>query len=153
MAAPSGTVTFVFTDIVGSTRLWEAVPDAMAVGLARHDEILRGGDRRPRRVRVRHRRRRSGRCVLPGRRRSCRRRRPAALGGEPWPDAAAIRVRMGIHTGEATERDGDYFGPTVNRAARLMAVGHGGQILCSAATATLPKTSLSRTLASTDCAI
>src|SRR5437773_1811330 len=45
-----------------------------------------------------------------------------------------LRVRMGVHTGEVQERDGDYFGPAVNRAARIMAVGHGGQILASAAT-------------------
>jgi len=59
----------------------------------------------------------------------------AALGVEPWPTGARLRVRMAIHTGEAEERDGDYFGTVVNRAARLMAVGHGGQVLCSAATA------------------
>ena len=59
------------------------------------------------------------------------------LAAEPWPDGASIRVRMGLHTGEAEERDGDYFGTAVNRAARLMAVGHGGQVLCSQATAAL----------------
>ena len=59
------------------------------------------------------------------------------LCSEPWPPGAEIRVRMGIHTGEALERDGDYFGPPLNRAARLMASGGGGQILVSAATAAL----------------
>src|SRR5205807_7033330 len=58
-----------------------------------------------------------------------------ALEAEPWPTASPLRVRMGVHTGEATERDGDYFGPAVNRAARLMAAGHGGQVLVSATTA------------------
>src|SRR5262249_14537577 len=61
----------------------------------------------------------------------------AALAAEPWPDAAPIRVRMGLHTGEGTERDGDYFGTPVNPAARLMAVGHGGQVLVSQVTAGL----------------
>jgi class 3 adenylate cyclase len=58
------------------------------------------------------------------------------LGADLWP-GPVIRVRMGRHTGEAAERDGDYFGPTVNRAARLMAVAHGGQVVCSEATAAL----------------
>ena len=57
------------------------------------------------------------------------------LEAETWAAAAPIRVRMGIHTGEAVARDGDYFGTTVNRTARLMAIGHGGQVLCSEATA------------------
>jgi predicted ATPase len=57
-----------------------------------------------------------------------------ALDSEGWPSNAVIGVRMGLHTGEADERDGDYFGPAVNRAARLMALGHGGQVLASAAT-------------------
>jgi class 3 adenylate cyclase len=59
------------------------------------------------------------------------------LGREVWPARAPIRVRMGLHTGEAVERGGDYFGAAVNEAARLMAVAHGGQVLCSAATAGL----------------
>jgi predicted ATPase len=59
------------------------------------------------------------------------------LGAEEWPAEARIRVRMGLHTGEAVERAGDYFGPAVNEAARLMAAGHGGQVLCSSATAGL----------------
>jgi predicted ATPase len=61
----------------------------------------------------------------------------AALAAQTWPEGAAISVRMGLHTGEAEERGGNYFGPAVNRAARLMALGHGGQILCSEVTAAL----------------
>src|SRR4051812_17862161 len=61
----------------------------------------------------------------------------AGLGRAAWPGTARLHVRMGIHTGEATERDGDYFGPTVNRAARIMAAGHGGQGLFSGAAAQL----------------
>jgi class 3 adenylate cyclase len=61
----------------------------------------------------------------------------AALAAEPWPVGVTIRVRMGVNTGEAIERNGDYFGPALNRAARLMAAGHGGQVLCSQSTAAL----------------
>jgi hypothetical protein len=57
------------------------------------------------------------------------------LADQQWPEGISLRVRMGLHTGEADERDGDYFGAEVNRAARLMAVAHGGQIVCSQATA------------------
>jgi predicted ATPase len=59
------------------------------------------------------------------------------LVAQNWPQATSLKVRIGLHTGEAEERDGDYFGPDVNRAARLMAIAHGGQIVCSQATADL----------------
>jgi predicted ATPase/class 3 adenylate cyclase len=133
---PSGTVTFLFTDIEGSTPLWDRNPDGMRVALSRHDEILRsaieaaegyvfstGGD---------------GFGVAFS---SAANALDAALdaqrrlSAEAWPDGSAIRVRMGIHTGETDERDGDYFGPPVNRAARLMGAAHGGQIVLSALTA------------------
>jgi predicted ATPase/class 3 adenylate cyclase len=138
VGAPSGTVTFLFTDIEGSTRLWEAVPDAMRPALARHDQIVRtaaeghggfvfstGGD---------------GFAVAfsrAGDALAAALEAQAALNAESWPKAAAIRVRMGLHTGEADEREGDYYGPAVNRAARLTAVAHGGQVVCSAVTAGL----------------
>jgi predicted ATPase/class 3 adenylate cyclase len=136
VGAPSGTVTFVFTDLEASTRLWEEHPQAMDAALARHDEILRsntathgghvfatGGD---------------GFAAAFGRAGNAVRAAlavQAALAAEPWPPGIAIRVRMGVHTGEATERGGDYFGTAVNRAARLMSAAHGGQVLVSAATA------------------
>jgi hypothetical protein len=60
-----------------------------------------------------------------------------ALGAEVWPGLVKIRVRMGVNTGEAQERGGDYFGPALNRSARLMAAGHGGQVLVGESTATL----------------
>src|SRR6516225_1455966 len=66
----------------------------------------------------------------------------AALTAEAWPSDAPVRVRMAVHTGEAIERDGDYFGPAVNRAARLMGMGHGGQVLVSHATEQLVEESL-----------
>jgi predicted ATPase/class 3 adenylate cyclase len=135
---PSGTVTFLFTDIEGSTRLWEAAPEDMGVALVRHDAIVHaavdahhgfvfatGGD---------------SFSVAFGRAGDAVRAAVAmqdAFGVEAWPAATPIRVRMAIHTGEAVERDGDYFGTAVNQTARLMAVGHGGQILVSAVTAGL----------------
>ena len=138
MGVPSGTVTFLFTDVEGSTRLWQHDEPAMRAALARHDELLS-------RVIADH-----GGTVFStmgdgvaaafasataaiGAARAAQR----TLTDEPWPTAAPIRVRMGLHTGEAEVRGGDYFGTAVNRAARLMAVGHGGQVLCSAATAEL----------------
>jgi predicted ATPase/class 3 adenylate cyclase len=136
--APTGTVTFLFTDLEVSTRLWEEHPQAMEAALARHDEILRssieahggyvfatGGDGFSAAFT------RAGNAVqaaLAGQ---------AALAAETWPNGVMMRVRMGVHTGEAVERDGDYFGRAPNRAARLMAAGHGGQVLCSESTATL----------------
>jgi predicted ATPase/class 3 adenylate cyclase len=125
-------VTFLFTDIEGSTKLWEGAPDAMRAALDRHDEMVQsaigahggyvfstGGD---------------GFAAAFGRAADAVAAASAAqamLSREPWPDTARLRVRMAVHSGEATERDGDYFGPAVNRAARLMAVGHGGQVLVS----------------------
>ncbi len=138
MAVPSGTVTFLFTDIEGSTRLWQAAPDAMRQGLERHDAIVRdaieahggyvfstGGDGFAAAFA------RAGEAV------EAAIEAQRALGAEPWSESAPLLVRMGVHTGEVTERDGDYFGPPLNRCARLMASGHGGQILCSTVTAAL----------------
>jgi predicted ATPase/class 3 adenylate cyclase len=135
---PSGTVTLLFTDVEGSTRLWETEPEPMARALRRHDEILRAaigsaggfvfktvGDAfcaafaTPQAALA---------AVLDAQR---------ALGAEPWPTARPIRVRMSLHTGVCEERDDDYFGPVVNRTARLEAVAHGGQVLVSGATAEL----------------
>ena len=66
----------------------------------------------------------------------------AMFRAESWPEGVEIRVRMAVHTGEASERDGDYFGPAVNLTARLMATAHGGQVVCSASTASLADTSV-----------
>ena len=130
MGAPSGTVTFLFTDIEGSTRLWQQDKAAMGTALARHDQVIReavaahggevfstSGD---------------GLAVAFPTASSAVAAALAAqqsLGAELWPTASPLRVRMGLHTGEGERRDGDYFGPAVNRAARLMGVGHGGQVL------------------------
>ena len=131
---PTGTVTFLFTDVEGSTGLWERQPDAMRRALECHDAILRAeieahdgyvfstaGDafsaafRRPLDA---------ARSAVDAQRR---------LLAEAWPTTVPLRVRMGIHVGAAQERDGDYFGPALNRAARLMALAHGGQVLVSLA--------------------
>jgi predicted ATPase/class 3 adenylate cyclase len=137
---PSGTVTFLFTDLEGSTRLWEEHPVAMRDALARHDVIVRdaveshggrvvkgGGD--------------GGLCVFGavGDALHAAVAAQVVLSEEPWGATGPLRVRIGIHTGEAQCRDGDYFGPVLNRAARLMAVAHGGQIVCSQATADLAR--------------
>jgi predicted ATPase/class 3 adenylate cyclase len=135
---PSGTVTFLFTDIEGSTRMWESAPEAMRGALERHDQIVgsaaeqnhgfvfgTAGDGF------------SVAFARVGDAIAAASVTQAALAEEPWPEGAAIRVRMGLHTGEAVERNGDYFGTEVNRAARLMAVAHGGQVICSQSTAAL----------------
>jgi predicted ATPase/class 3 adenylate cyclase len=132
---PSGTVTFLFTDIEESTRLWDERPEAMRQALARHDELLHSaieahdgyifsaaGDG----VAAAFQRSADGVAAAVDAQR--------ALVAEPWPEGALLRVRMGLHTGEAEERDGNYFGAPVNRAARLMAAAHGRQIVMSDAT-------------------
>jgi predicted ATPase/class 3 adenylate cyclase len=135
---PTGTVTLLFTDIEGSTRLWEAEPEPMAQALRRHDEILRAAIEQA-----------GGyvfKTVGDAFHAAFDTVQPAAtaalaaqrtLGAEPWPTSRPIRVRMGLHTGVCEERDGDYFGPVVNRAARLEAVAHGGQVVVSGVTAEL----------------
>lgn len=135
---PTGTITLLFTDVEGSTSAWEAHPDAMARAIVRHDAIVRDALERAGGyvfstagdafaaafARPTH----AVRAALDTQRR---------LLAEPWPPPLALRVRIGLHTGEAVERDGDYFGLSVNRAARIMAAAHGGQVLVSGATAAL----------------
>ena len=131
---PSGTVTFLFTDIEGSTRLWQEQPEAMRPALARHDEILRaaieahGG----------HYVKTTGdgaHAVFATAADGIDAAVAAqvAIGLEEWPLPAPLRVRMGLHSGPAELRDGDYYGTTVNRAARIMSVAHGGQVVLSLA--------------------
>jgi predicted ATPase/class 3 adenylate cyclase len=145
VGALSGTVTFLFTDIESSTRLWQDDENAMRVAVGRHDELLRevvsghGGE-------VFSTMGDGLAAAFPSASSAVAAALAAqdALAGEAWPTAAPLRVRMGLHTGEAELRDGDYFGTAVNRAARLMAVGHGGQIVCSQATADLARDSVER---------
>jgi class 3 adenylate cyclase len=147
---PTGTVTFLFTDIEGSTPLWEQRPDAMQAALARHDRLLRHAIESF-----------DGRIVkstgdgvyavfaaatdalaacLAAQR--CL-QEPETSASNVTPRGTedrmplSLRVRMGLHTGAAELRDGDYFGAVLNRAARIMSAAHGGQVLLSAATAEL----------------
>ncbi len=135
---PTGTITFLFTDIEGSTRLWERQASEMSRALARHDQLVREAI--------------EGRdgyvfktvgdafCAAFG---SAVDAVAAALdvqlamAGEPWGESPALVVRCGLHTGTAEPRDNDYFGPTLNRVARLLSAGYGGQVLLSEATETL----------------
>jgi predicted ATPase/class 3 adenylate cyclase len=140
---PTGTVTFLFTDLEGSTRLWEEHPEAMKAALARHDEILREAVETQGGVVVKttgdglHAAFGSAEAAL-----SAAAAAQRALAGERWEETGPLRVRMGIHTGAGELRDGDYFGPALNRAARLTAVAHGGQVLVSLATEELVRDSL-----------
>jgi class 3 adenylate cyclase/Tfp pilus assembly protein PilF len=137
-ARPTGTVTFAFTDIEGSTARWERDRLAMHEAVRRHDEILRAviverrgyifkalGDAfysafaRPQDALV---------AMLAAQRQ---------LAAEDFSAVDGLRMRAAIHTGTADQRDGDYFGPAVNKVARLLAIGHGGQILLTDAAATL----------------
>ncbi len=139
-ALPTGTITFLFTDVEGSTRLWEAHPAAMRAVMVRHDALLTSVFKRHDGVVVRPRGEgdslfavfvRASAAVaaaLAGQR---------ALVAEDWGEVGPLRVRMGLHTGEADLREGDYYGSAVNRCARIRAAGHGGQILISEATAKL----------------
>lgn len=133
-------VTFLLTDIEGSTAAWEADADAMAVALARHDEIVeqvvtsRGG----RLVKTRG----EGDATFsvfdrPSAAAAAAIELQGAVAHEDWRLAEPMRIRVALHTGEVEFRDGDYFGRAVNRAARLRSLAVGGQILCSGATAEL----------------
>jgi predicted ATPase/class 3 adenylate cyclase len=131
-------LAFMFTDVEGSTRTWERSPAEMRTALTRHDAILRSAVEGA-----------GGRIVKTmgdgvmavfgsahdGVVASLDAQR--AILGEPWPDAAPIRVRMGLHVGEASGNGDDFHGPAVNRTARIMAAGHGGQVLLSSTTTAL----------------
>ncbi len=147
--APSGTVVFLFTDIEGSTQRWDDHRDAMEAAVGHHDSLMAAsitshggyifktiGD--------------AFCAVFPT--------VPQAVGAalaaqrkiraEDWSAVGGLRVRMAIHAGHADERNGDYFGPTVNRVARLLAIAHGEQVLLSGVASDLmiadmpPETSL-----------
>ncbi len=127
---PTGTITFLFTDIQGSTRLWETDASAMRDALAQHDELLRGAIE----AHNGHVFATGGDGFAAAFPTAADALRAAGDAQQRLQDAELPPVRMGTHTGEAVERDGDYFGPTVNRTARLMAIAHGGQVLVSQAT-------------------
>jgi predicted ATPase/class 3 adenylate cyclase len=127
--APVGVVTFLFTDVEGSTRRWEADAEAMRVALATHDEVLRQTIEAHGGFIFKHTG--DGVCAAFASPRSAV---DAAVAAQR---ALELPVRMGMATGEAEPRDGDYFGVVLNRASRVMAAGHGGQILLADSTAAL----------------
>jgi predicted ATPase/class 3 adenylate cyclase len=128
-AAPSGVVTFLFTDVEGSTRRWEADAGAMRTALAAHDAVLRSAVAAHGGFLFKHTG--DGVCAAFASPSSAV---DAAVAAQR---ALELPVRMGIATGEAQLRDGDYFGAVLNRAARVMAAGHGGQVLVAGSTAGL----------------
>ena len=128
-AAPSGVVTFLFTDVEGSTRRWENDADGMRAALAAHDAVLRSAIESHGGFMFKHTG--DGMCAAFASPRSAV---DAAVAAQR---ALELPVRMGLATGEAELRDGDYFGTVLNRAARVMAAGHGGQVLLDDAAAHL----------------
>ena len=135
---PSGTVTFLFTDIEGSTKLWEQHPEAMKSALANHDSILKEA------VESNHGHiiKTTGDGVLAvltttmdGINTAVAIQREIQTSEFFKNSEVLLRVRMGLHTAEAELREGDYYGQSLNRAARIMSVGHGGQVLLSETTA------------------
>jgi class 3 adenylate cyclase len=130
----SRTATFLMTDIAGSTRLWEEQRAAMGVALAAHDAILRQAVEQAGGTIVKT----TGDGMLAafdGPRAAVDASVAAqrALLDHDWPTTTPLSVRMALHSGAAESRDGDYFGPALNRVARLLAIGHGGQVLVSSA--------------------
>ncbi len=135
---PTGTVTFLFTDIEGSTERWERYRDGMKAAVRGHEEIVRSAIA----AHDGHVFKTVGdafcaafynvadaiAAALDAQR---------ALAKHDWSMVDGLKVRMAIHTGHTDEREGDYFGPAVNRVARLLAIGHGGQVLVSGASADL----------------
>lgn len=143
MSLPQGTVTFVFTDIVGSTRLWEKHPATMGAAVRRHDELLREIFGRTRG----HVFKTVGDafCVAfaePHAALAAAGDVQRLLAAERWDDIGALTVRIGVHTGTAESRGDDYFGGTLNRVARIEAAAHGSQVLVSGVTRELVRDNL-----------
>jgi class 3 adenylate cyclase/WD40 repeat protein/energy-coupling factor transporter ATP-binding protein EcfA2 len=137
-ALPTGVIVFCMSDIEGSTRLWESQPQAMAAAVARHDELIAGvveayGGRLVKSMGEGD----STTSVFDSASRAVAAAIEAtrALHAEPWPEGTPIRVRFGLHTGDAEWRDGVYLGTTPNMAARVRGAGEGGEILLSERTA------------------
>ena len=135
---PSGAVTFLFTDIEGSTRLVRQLRGRYADVLAEHQRLIRqafsqhGGHELDTQGDAFFYAFESAHDAVLAAVEAQR-----ALSGYPWPDDADVKVRMGIHTGQAAPVNGRYTGLAVHRAARISAAGHGGQILVSQATQSL----------------
>lgn len=137
---PSGVVTFLLTDVQGSTQLWQEAPEAMATALTRHDAIIRAAVATARGSLLKARGEGDSTFTVFARATdavAAARVAQLGLSAEPWPTPTPMLVRMAIHTGEVLERDGDYYGQSVNRAARLRSLAAGGQVLVSGVTAEL----------------
>jgi WD40 repeat protein/class 3 adenylate cyclase len=142
---PTGVITFCLTDIEGSTALWEQDPQAMAVALVRHDDLIaRAVEGRGGRFLRSMGEGDSTFSVFDSAAQALEAAIAAteALAGEDWPGQLHLPVRFGLHTGEAERRGSDYFGPAVNLAARLRAQADGGQIFLSSMTAELVSATL-----------
>ncbi|MDQ6767920.1 MAG: NB-ARC domain-containing protein [Candidatus Eremiobacteraeota bacterium] len=151
VSLPTGTVTFLFSDIEGSTQRWETHRAAMDTAVKRHDALMRSaieqhngfvfktvGD---------------AFCVAFARVSdavTAAIEAQRALSAEDFSAVGGLPVRIGLHAGEASERNGDYFGPAVNRVARLMSIGHGGQVLLSGSTRELAHSDLPNTVSLID---
>src|SRR5918912_1491339 len=144
-ALPTGTVTFLFTDVEGSTKLWERSPEQMRRALARHDQLIESLVEQHQGVVVRPRGEGDSRFAVFPRASDAVAAAAAiqqALHEQAWPVETPLRVRMALHTGEADLRDGDYYGSAVNRCARLRAITHGGQTVLSQPTYDLVRDAL-----------
>jgi predicted ATPase/class 3 adenylate cyclase/Tfp pilus assembly protein PilF len=140
VAIPTSILTFLFTDVEGSTPLWERHEALMRQVAARHDALLDGiiTQHQGRRVKERG----EGDSIFatfahPADAAAAALTINRAVLAEPWPAETPIKVRMSLHTGIAQCREGDYYGTVVNRCARMRGLGHGGQILLSSAMAAL----------------
>lgn len=135
----TGTVTFLLTDIEGSTALWEKTGEVFRSALTSHHALLRAEFRRNGGQEVKE----AGDSFLvafagAGDGLSCAIACQQALAAQPWPEAiGSLKVRMALHTGDVEREDGEYHGLVLHRAARMLAAAHGGQILVSEATAGL----------------
>ncbi len=142
---PVGTVTLLLTDLVGSTRLWERDASTMSAALAHLDHLVADAVGSNGGVVVKPRGEGDSHFCAFARASDAARAAVAlceSVGAANWRTAEPLQPRMAIHTGEVELRDADYYGPTVNRAARLRAIGHGGQILLSGAAADLVRPTL-----------
>ena len=128
--------TFLFSDIQGSTRLWEAFPSVMDSVVSRHDELVHGAVRECGGEVYKHTGDGMGAAFsTPSAPLEAALEAQQALLNEDWGDIGLLKVRMGVHSGEAYKRDGYFFGSCLNHVARLMSAAHGGQILVSKTTA------------------
>jgi class 3 adenylate cyclase len=144
---PEGVVTFLLTDVEGSSRLWEQDPEAMRAALAVHDGLVERAVAATGGVRPVEQGEGDSVVVAFGQASwalACALELQRGLHAAKWPTGCELRARVALHSGEALLRDPrNYVGPTLNRCARLRAVAHGGQTLVSRATYELAADSLS----------